>query len=470
MADFCAILSSEQKALQLNLNPQIYGSFAEIGAGQEVARHFFRAGGASGTVAKTISAYDMTISDSLYGKESSGRYVCRSRLEKMLSIELTELVDRLGEKRGDKSLFFSFANTIATTPFKSEMAGHGWMGVSFIHEPHALPSSVVIHIKMFDLRALDQHSAIGILGVNLIHACYFSRSHTGQFVSSLVDQLHGHHLEVSMIHVSGPAFSDDPRLFQLELIKRGQAAAILFDPKGESKQPDDLFYKKSLVLLRGSFRPPSKLNIDMLKQGQNLLLKRNPELDVKNIFMLPEISMNQLRERGEVDTKDFLARIDLLGLMNLPVIVTKFSHYFQLSQYLTPMKLQHLHFVMTGHSMEEVMKQENYEQLAMTQMEGLGKLFSPKVSVSVYPTPQIQNGPLLYAKDMQLPMSTRLVYTFLKRQHHIFEIQEVDESVARIWSQEILHSLQNGDEQWKQWVPEKIMKKVLDDQLFNTIV
>jgi hypothetical protein len=460
MADFCQIMNPEQKALQINLDHSIYGSFAEIGAGQEVARYFFRAGGASGTIAKTISAYDMTFSDALYGKSDNKRYVCRPRLEKMLDIEYRDLHDKLEEKSGDQKRFFSFANTIAVTPYRGKSAGHGWVGVRFQHAPHAEASQVVIHMKMYDLRNVDQQNTVGTMGVNLIHACYYFAGQAKIFIESLRDHLDNHNLEVGMIVVSGPAFQEDSRLFQLELVKQGLTQAIMFNPSGDSDQPDEVLYKKSLIVLRGSFRPPTKVNIDMLESGKKVFEKRFSDFPKQDILLLPEISINSLRERGEVDTTDFLARIDLLAKLNFSVLISHFTHTYQLSQYVNSLKIFHAHFVVAPHGLQELLSTELYEKEQLGIFEGMGKVFSLKSSVSVYPAENVEGEGLKFAEDLNLPMSVRLIYAYLKRNHYIEEIKDYDSRIALIWSRKVLKHIQEKNPKWKDDVPSAIVDDI----------
>ncbi len=169
------LLETEQKALEINLDEKVYGSFAEIGAGQEVARHFFQVGAAAGTIAKTISAYDKVMSDKIYGIESTGRYVCESRVYKMLDHEYELMESRLENDRPN-SCFFAFADSVAAINYQRTIRGSGWLGIRFQLSPGGVPNDLVIHVKMLDNDNQLQQQAIGILGVNLIYACY--RYHT----------------------------------------------------------------------------------------------------------------------------------------------------------------------------------------------------------------------------------------------------------------------------------------------------
>src|SRR5690554_1872902 len=237
-------LSVRQKALKINLGRRFYGTLSEIGAGQEVARHFFQAGGASGSIAKTISAYDMTFSDEIYGREESGRYVCENRLKRMLNKEFNLLQTRLGSTRGKDHQFFAFANTVAALNFQRTNESHGWMGVRFQDAPENEVSEVIIHVRMLDPQNILQQDAIGIIGVNLIYAAFFLHRYPEAFILSLLDHLDSSRIEIDFIKFSGKAFEKiDNRLMNLFLLQQGMTDAIMFDERGEVVLPSDVLYR-----------------------------------------------------------------------------------------------------------------------------------------------------------------------------------------------------------------------------------
>ncbi len=198
-------LSTYEKALALNLDEEIYGTFAEIGAGQEVANWFFRASGTAGTVAKTISAYDMTMSDAIYG--GAQRYVSRQRLAAMLDHEFGILRERLGPKRGGHTVFFSFCNTVRARGYQDSGECHGWLGIRLQLRPGGEPNDIMLHVRLLDEENVDQMEAIGILGVNLIYAAFYQRDSLETFVKALVDHLPGGRVEVDMLKYFGPDFA-----------------------------------------------------------------------------------------------------------------------------------------------------------------------------------------------------------------------------------------------------------------------
>ena len=225
MSEITSLLTTTQKALTINLDGPMYGTFAEIGAGQEVAREFFHAGAASGTVAKSISAYDMVFSDAIYGK--SPRYVSLERLNLMLDHEYQMLIERLAPQRGDRTNFFVFADTVATSNFKGTNEPHGWMGIRFQTEPHGDPSEIVLHVRMWDTAAALQQQALGVVGVNLVYGALYYRADPQRLIESLRDNLGTDRIEIDMLSFSGPRFMDvDNRLMALHLVERSEERRV----------------------------------------------------------------------------------------------------------------------------------------------------------------------------------------------------------------------------------------------------
>src|SRR6476646_730784 len=226
------ITGTHQKALQINLDPSKYGTFAEIGAGQEVARWFFQVGGAAGTIAKSISAYDMTVSDAIYGP--SPRYVSRDRLETMLEYEYALLQERLQSKRGTDTDFFVFADTVSARNFHGTNECHGWMGIKYQATQGAGPSQIVVHVRMLDKDNVSQQQALGIVGVNLVYGALFHFADPDELMNSLIDDLSAERIEVDMIKFSGREFQTvDHRLMSLKLVQLGLSDAAMFSATGE---------------------------------------------------------------------------------------------------------------------------------------------------------------------------------------------------------------------------------------------
>src|SRR3954453_22736402 len=263
-------IGTDEKALHINLDSAKYGTFAEIGAGQEVARRFFLVGGAAGTIAKTMSAYDMTFSDAIYGP--ADLYVSRVRLNTMLDHEYNLLVERLDAKLGSHRTFFVFADTVAARSFKQHNESHGWLGVRFQSETRGEPSQIIIHVRMLDEGNVDQQEALGVVGVNLLYGAFYYHL-PEKLIASLQENLAEDRIQVDMIKFSGPAYAGvDNRLMSLQLVSQGLTNAVMFTADGESVQPAEILHKKAIIIERGSFRPVTYATNDMLEGARKIYL------------------------------------------------------------------------------------------------------------------------------------------------------------------------------------------------------
>ncbi len=464
--EFCQILGPKQKALSINLDNSIYGAFAEIGAGQEVARYFFQAGGAAGTIAKTMSAYDMVISDTIYGREKSGRYVCEDRLHKMLNREYELLVDRLGPIRGDKTKFFCFSDTVAAISYSGKGECHGWLGVKFQHEYESAASELIIHVRMRDSENVQQQEAVGLIGVNLIYACFNYAKEPVKLVSSLMENLTPRRIEIDMIRVSGPAFSGiDSRVLSLELVKRKYTSAVMFDDNGDVISAKDYLYKKNLLVCRGSYRPPTLVNIDMLECGKRQLQKEIG--DEENLVILPEISMSKLLERGEVDTTDFLARVDLMATINQNVLITNFDNYFELNDFLQFTR-KRIAFITGVFNLEEILNLSNYSENKSGIMGGLGSLFGHTTKLYIYPVIDDDDDTKWRTiDDLKFDSSLKSLVSYLRDNNLISDIHDYNPKLVGIWSRTILKMIQESKSGWEKMVPDKVAARVKEKSLFK---
>lgn len=457
-----------QKALEINLNPNIYGAFAEIGAGQEVARHFFRAGGAAGTIAKSISAYDMTMSDAIYGKEPSGRYVCQHRLETMLDHEFIILTDRLAQSRHKETTFFVFADTVAAKSYRGTGENHGWVGIKFQHAPKAKASTVVIHVKMHDAENNQQQEALGLIGVNLIHAVYFNRHDRAIFVSSLMDGLSTNRIEIDMITVDGPAFKGmDSRLLCLELVKRKLCEAVIFESNGEVLQASDILYKKNVLIVRGGYRPPTNLSLDMLESGLRNFKNTLPNGERDNVIVIPEISMSLLLDRGEVDSEDFLARVDLLGTLGQKVLISNSDTYSDLSQYISKYSKKSVGFVLASYNLEEILNPQKYVDTKLGMLSGLGLLLEPKTKLFIYPACEDDSNELKTIETISMPAELTFLLMYLIEAGFVVDIKDYNPEVVHIWSRKVLKMIQDGTPGWEKMVPKTVAKTVKNKCLFG---
>ena len=470
---FSQTLSSKQKALEINLDPRIYGAFAEIGAGQETARHFFQAGGAAGTIAKTISAYDMAMSDAIYGKEESNRYVCEPRLLKMLTREFNLIVKRLASTRPDDTCFFAFSNTVAAKAFKGTSDGHGWLGVRFQAYPKAPPSDAIIHIKMFDRENLQQQETVGQVGVNLIHACFnFCHDHE-TFVKALMEGLSRDRIEIDMIRIEGPAFKgEDSRVWSLELVKRGFPDGVMFDSKGKVLQVSDTLYKKNILICRGSYRPPTLVNIDMLETGLKNFSQELPDSEKNSIVVLPEISMTKFLERGSFNNEDFLARVELLASLDQGVLITNHESFHHLSSYLSGYTKKKIAIVLGVYNLEDILDPNKYAKNQTGLLGALGSLMGQNTRLYVYPASEEDQGKgemesLKTSSNIAIKESIKPIMQFFKKNNLIKDIKDFKKGVTGIWSRTVLRKIQNGEEGWEKDVPEIVAKTVKEKSLFG---
>jgi len=453
-----------KKAFQINMEAAIYGAFAEIGAGQEVARRFFSVGGASGTVAKTISAYDMTFSDAIYG--ASGRYVSLDRLDSMLHHEYELLVERLDAKVGVERTFFAFADTVAARSFRRHDESHGWMGIRFQSCPRKEPNEIIIHVRMLDAQNLQQQEAIGIVGVNLIYGAFFHRGNPEALISSLLDDLGSDRIEVDMIRFSGPDFVEvDNRIMALQLVSRGLTNAALFRADGEVVSPADAFYKKPLLVERGSFRPVTLVTNDMLDCARAMFLH---EETVKNQEpeILMEITMKNLLTSGELDLRDFLDRVDMLGTIGRTVLISKYGEYHRLVNYLTRYTAQTIGLPLGVPALAEIFDEQYYTDLEGGILEGLGRLFKKGVKLYVYPFLH-DNGELVTAHNFRVADNLKHLYRHLYDNGAIEAIEGYHQDYLSIRAHEVLALIRAGDAQWEKTVSPQVADIIRERRLFG---
>ncbi|OQA31178.1 MAG: hypothetical protein BWY57_02470 [Betaproteobacteria bacterium ADurb.Bin341] len=460
-------LNARQKALEINLDPVLYGTLAEIGAGQEVARHFFQAGGAAGTVAKTMCAYDMTVSDTIYG--NCGRYVSQERLLGMLDHEYNLLIERLTVRAGE-TRFFAYANTVQARNFKGDNECHGWMGVRFQHAPLAPLSQVIVHVRMLDRENLQQQEALGIIGVNLLYAAFRHPADRESFISTLMEDLSTARIEIDMIAVEGPGFAGaDSRLYCLELVKRRFCQAVLFDAKGRPQRAADSLYKKNVLVLRGSFRPPTLLNLDMLHCGLQKFQASLPPEEQERIVELPEISMSALIERGgTVDNQDFLARVDLLAALAHGVLISNCESYAELSGYLAACSKKRLAFVMVVYSLEDLLDARHYGDRPDGLLGALGSLFGQSTKIYVYPAAEDNEaGKLRTLASVDVSENLKPLWHYLLGNGLVEEISDYNPELSGIWSRVVLKMIQNGEHGWESRVPTVVADWVKRGNLFG---
>jgi hypothetical protein len=454
----------DKKALQINVDKRIYGTFAEIGAGQEVARHFFAVGGAAGTIAKTMSAYDMTFSDAIYG--TSDRYVSRSRLETMLGHEFDLLLERLDATTGANRRFFAFADTVAARSFRRHDESHGWMGLRFQHEPRAPYSEIILHVRMLDVENIHQQEALGIFGVNLVHGATYHSSDPRLLIKSLSDGLKPGRIEVDMIRFSGPAFPGiDNRIMNLELIVQGLTQAALFRPDGEVVQAAEAFYKKPLLVERGSFRPVTLVTNDML-DGALKIFENEDGMQDTNPEILMEITMQNLLSSGHLDLRDFLDRVDMLGALGRTVLISNYGEFYRLVNFLTRYTAGPIGLPMGIPGLADIFDEKYYTMLDGGILEALGRLFKKNVRLYVYPF-QSPGGELVNCENFRVAPHLKHLYVHLRENGVIRTIKDFQPEYLKIQSPRVLELIQKSDASWESMVPPEVAKIINQRGLFR---
>jgi hypothetical protein len=458
--------TTRQKALAINLDATTYGTFAEIGGGQEVARWFFSVGGAAGTVAKTISAYDMAVSDSLYGPAK--RYVSRQRLEAMLEQEFSLLLDRLGPTRGDSKRFFAFANTVATRSYGHPGNGRGWLGVQFQSRPQEEPSNIIIHAHLLESTAARQQEALGVLGVNLIHGALMHHGSTVDLIDSLMEDLSRERIEVDMMKLAGPAFAGvDNRLLSLQLVERGLTDAAMFIANGEVVQPSEVLYKKPILVERGSFRPATKLTLDLLNRALAQFLEE-PGVREQKPVVLAEMTLRSLGATSSVGHTDFLARADILGALGFDVLISRFEPYYQLAEYLAGYTDGLIGLAMGLPAVRQVADEKYYTDLPGGVLESVGRLFKRSVKMYVYPTRDPVSGEIHTALQGAIAPPWHHLRDLLLEIGRIVPIRNYDESLLAIHTSDVLDRIQRKDRSWEAMVPAAVVEMINAKNLFTT--
>ncbi len=461
------VLTTTQKALKINLNENIYGTFAEIGAGQEVVRHFFRAGGASGTVAKTMSAYDKDFSDAIYGREIDGRYVTEHRLRKMIDHEYSLIEERLSREKYPEKKYFSFANTVATINFTRKFKGHGWMGLRFQTAPDRGPNDIIFHIRMKEEESYLQQETIGIMGVNLIYGAFHIRNNPEELLRSLYDNIARYKIEIDMVHFEGPDFREvDNRLMSLQLIKNGMTDAVIFGPEGKNILPAALLYKKNVLALRGSFRPATKVNIDMIKKGYGYFVDER-KVDREKLVVLFEITLNNLKAEGEIDEQDFLDRAEILCSLGQTVLISNYQQYYKLVEYFTRYTEERMGLIMGVTNLKEIFDEKYYRDLKGGILEAFGILYSTDLKMYIYPSQPVDGGELETSKSLKVHPRLQPLLDYLMYNRRVIDIENYDPEILQIFSRDILRKIKEGEAGWEKALPAYVDNIIRDKQLFG---
>jgi len=461
------IPSIKRKALRINLNENIYGTFAEIGAGQETVRNFFRAGGASGTIAKAMSAYDKDFSDAIYGIESDKRYVTQPRLKRMLAHEIELIEDRLSRTKHPEKLFFSYANTVATINFAKNFKGHGWVGVRFQLDPLEDYNEIVLHIRFRQTDARLQQETLGVLGVNLIYGAFYMNDRPKELLRSFYDNLDHDLIEIDMINFSGPRFMYvDNRLMSLQLVKNGMTDAVMFDANGNNLLPAQQLYKKNILALRGSFRPVTKVNMDMFERAQELFLKEKT-VDKEHTEVIFEITLANLRSEGEINERDFLDRAELLCSLGQNVMITNFQEYYKLVEYFSEFTKARMVLAMGVYNLVQIFDEKYYRHLSGGILEAFGKLFFKDLKIYLYPLKDQESGEFITSETLKVHPRMKELYKFFKYNGKMLDIKDYDPEILDVFSRNVLQMIADGEEGWEEMLPQGISDIIKEQRLFG---
>jgi hypothetical protein len=464
---FQTIPSIKDKALRINLNENIYGTFAEIGAGQETVRNFFRAGGASGTIAKTMSAYDKDFSDAIYGVEPEGRYVTEARLKKMLAHEIQLIEERISRDKHPRKMFFAYANTVATIDFAKKYLGHGWVGIRFQTDPDEDYSEILLHIRFKETEAVLQQQTLGVLGVNLIYGAFYKHDRPKKLLRYLYDHIDQDKIEIDTINFNGPKFSTvDNRLMSLQLLKNGMTEAVIFGPDGNNILPARILYKKNVLALRGSFRPVTKVNMDMFKRSYEMFLNEN-KVDAKKSLVIFEITLSNLKAEGEIDEQDFMDRAKLLCSLGQTVMISNFQEYYRLVEYFSNYTKNRMGLTMGVNNLVDIFDEKYYRHLSGGILEAFGKLFYKDLKVYLYPMLDPKTGVLMNSDTLKVHPRMKELYKFFKYNGKVVDIEGYDPEILNVFSRKVLKMIENDDQGWEEMLPDGVAKLIKEQSLFN---
>ena len=462
------IPSIKAKALRINLNEHIYGTFAEIGAGQEVARHFFRSGGASGTIAKTMSAYDKAFSDAIYGQETNSGYVSESRLKKMLDHEVNLLETRMDRKEHPNKMFFTYANTVATIDFAKKYKGHGWMGIKFQTNPKEAFSEIHIHVRFHLFDAKAQQEALGLMGLNLIYGAYYKNDEPKKLLRYLYDHIDSESIEIDTINFSGPLFKKvDNRLMSLELVKNNMTKAVMFGPDGNNILPAKVFWKKNILAIRGSFRPVTLVNEDMFIKSTDIISKEKGFKEDKQITLF-EITLSNLKSsNGDVNETDFMDRAKLLCALGHTVMITNFKEYYKLAEYFSNYTNKKVVLTMGVNNLIEIFDDKYYDELRGGILEAFGKLFVKNLRVFLYPMKDPKDGSIINSNNIHVANKMKNLYKYFKYNNRLLDIIDYDEALLSIFSIKVLEKIKAGENGWEEMLPREVTNQIKSKKLFG---
>ncbi len=459
-----SVLPLKQKALRINLNENIYGTFAEIGAGQETVRHFFRAGGASGTIAKAMSAYDKDFSDAIYGIEDDGRYVTESRLTTMLSHEISLMEDRLVRSKYPDKIFFTYANTVTTIDFVKKFKGHGWIGIKFQLDPLEDYNEIVLHFRFKQNNSQLQQESLGKLGVNLIYGAFYLHDRPKELLKSFYDNIEKDTIEIDMVNFSGARFMYvDNRLMSLHLVKNGMTDAVMFGPDGRNLLPAQQLYKKNILTLRGSFRPVTKVNMEMYQESKKLFLAEKRVKRERTEFIF-EITLANLRAEGEINERDFLDRAVLLCSLGQTVMITNFQEYYKLVDYFSEFTKARMGLTMGVYNLIQIFDEKYYRDISGGILEAFGKLFYKDLKIYLYPLKDLETGEIITSETLKVHPRMKELYKYFKFNGRIIDLKNYNPEILEIFSRRVFNMISRGISGWEEMLPGEVVANIIKEQ------
>lgn len=462
------VIPLKQKALRINLNKHIYGTFAEIGAGQETVRHFFRAGGSSGTIAKAMSAYDKVFSDAIYGVETDRRYVTESRLRKMLMYEIDLIEERLIREKHPDKMFFSYANTVTTIDFAKNYKGHGWVGIKFQMDSLEDYNEIILHIRFKETDSKLQQETLGKLGCNLIYGAFYLNDKPNELLKSFYDNIEDDTIEIDLVDFSGPRFMYiDNRLMSLNLVRYGMTNAVMFDPNGNNLLPAKMLYKKNILALRGSFRPVTKVNMEIYEESKKLFLSEK-KVDKNNTQIIFEITLANLRsEGGKINERDFLDRAELLCSLGQTVMITNYQEYYKLVEYFSEFTKARMGLGMGSYNLIQIFDEKYYRNISGGILEAFGKLFYRDLKIYLYPLKDPKTGELITSENIKVHPRLKELYKYFKYNGRIVDIKNSDPDISDYFTRNIFKMISTGKKGWEEMVPKGVSEIIKNHRLFG---
>ena len=385
----------------------------------------------------------------------------------MLSHEINLIEQRLPRSKHPDRLFFSYANTVATIDFAKKFKGHGWVGIKYQVEPDGDYNEIVLHIRFHENEATLQQNTLGTLGVNLIYGAFYKFNEPKKLLRYLYDHIDQDKIEIDTINFSGPQFSEvDNRLMSLQLIKNGMTQAVMFGPDGKNILPAAILYKKNILALRGSFRPVTKVNIDMYEKSLDIF-KKEKKVDEDKTIVIFEITLSNLRAEGEINEEDFMSRARLLCSLGHTVMISNFQEYYKLVEYFSAYTKKRMGLALGVNNMIDIFDEKYYRHLSGGILEAFGKLFFKDLKVYVYPMLDPDTGEYTNSDNLKVHPRMKELYKFFKYTGKLVDIENYRPEVLDIFSRKVLKMIAAGDDGWEPLLPTVVSNMIKEQKLFG---